>query len=158
MTEVLARRMVFAFKPASLQILRGGENAVRIIHMTGVGAVASLRDSVYPVRYGHIVLPVRDRGHAALMRKVALSVWVREDDPTPLSLAAGYQNRYQGARLTKEEQDRLRSNTTRMAITEHKRKGAQKSQIVKLMGWALIASIIIVGLTWLAVPVIALVK
>jgi len=129
-----------------------------IVRLKGIGGVAALRDSVYPCRYGHIVIPARDRASANLMRKMALSVWVREDDPTPLSLAAGYANRYQGALLTKEEQDRLRSNTTRRAVTEHKRKGAQQGQIVKLMAWAAFAGVIITGLTWLSVPLIALLK
>lgn len=154
----VARRKVYMFKPASLQILKGDEHADRIVRLKGIGGVAALRDSVYPCRYGHIVVPARDRAHANLMRKMALSVWIREDDPTPMSLAAGYANRYQGAQLTKEEQDRLRSNATRRAVTEHKRKGTQRGTIVRLMAWAAFASVIIVGLTWLAVPVIGLLK
>lgn len=146
------------FKPASLRIIRGEEDAVRIIQLKGIGGVASLRDSIYPCRYGHIALPARDRARANLMRKMALSVWVREDDPTPLSLAAGYANRYQGARLTADLQNRLRSNASRMAVTNHKRRGAQQSQIVRLMVWALFASVIVAGLTWLTPPVVAILK
>lgn len=154
----IAKRKVFAFKNASVRILPGDENSNRIIHLPGLGGVAALRDSVYPYVYGHVKFPPRDEDHADLLRKVALTVWTRTDDPTPLSLAAGYDGRYQGARLTKEEQDRLRSNTTRTAIADHKRKGTQKSQVVKLMIIALILAIAIAGLTWLAVPLIAIFK
>lgn len=152
------RRRVLYFKPGSAKWMRGDEDNNRICYLPGAGGVAVLRDSIYPFRSGHIRLPAINEDHANLMRKESLILFVRQDDPTPLSLAAGRTNRYQGALFTEAEQGRLRSNTTRTAVTDHKRYGAKGDGMTRLLMLVLVISVFCASATWLMIPIIGLVK
>jgi len=152
------KRRVFAFRPRSARIMIGAENPNRICHLPGMGGVAVLRDSHYVYRDGHIFWPTKDEARANLQRSVRLTLWVRQDDPTPISLAAGRAKKYQGARLTKEDQDRLDSNMARTTVADHKRLGTQRDMLTRILMITLFMLAMLAGLIWLSIPVIGLVR
>jgi hypothetical protein len=152
------KRMVFAFRPASARILIGDEDPNRICHIPGMGGVAIMQDSLYPYRRGHIFWPCRDELHANHQRQVTLCMFIRQDDPNPLSLAAGWETGYQGGHLNHRSLARIQSNSARTAVADHKRKGRYRDKLTAMLALILAVSAITAGLVWLSVPVMGFVK
>jgi len=150
------KRHVLFFKPASVMELTGEENNGRVCHIPGAGGVVIQRDSMVPYRTGHIFWPIKDPQVANQLRDLTLSLWTRQDDPTPLSLGMGRRGRYKGGNLTREDEERILSNTAYTAVADHKRYGSQRSQLQKLMIVVLGIAVVCAGLMWLSVPIIAI--
>jgi hypothetical protein len=155
-TRPTSRRRVFLFCGPSFRVFLGQENAANLIEIPGYGTLASLEDSLYAYRYGHVRLPPLNDEHADLMRRVDVAVWAPKDDVDPYSLAAGYDRDYRGGHFTLEMHERARDNIARTAAAEQIRKGAKDSGPITLLAVAAIISVASACLVWLSIPLIGL--
>ena len=136
-----------------------GEEDMGVVHIPGHGGVAILRASTVLVRSGAVRRRTNNPNHAALMRERRHEIWVREGDPTPLSLGAGRVRGYQAARLTKELHEKLDSEAVDIAIADHKRYGAGRDELTRLLLMCLALSIVGLVVTWaLMVPIVRIIN
>lgn len=130
-----------------------GEEQYRIVHIKGKGGALVSRDSTMPMYRGRVLMPVRTDEQARYYQRRTNVMTIREDDPTPLVMAAGLQGRYRGSLIGQEDKKTLRSNVTEAAKADHAAEGSMADRLSQQLTLVLLVMVVIMGLIWLSIPV-----
>ncbi len=83
---------------------------------------------------------------------------VRENDPTPLTLGAGWKAGYQPAQVDGDTLFDLEDLNTRAAGAKARQEGTSKDAFARLMGLAMVFAVIGTGLIWGGIIAVGLLK
>lgn len=145
------KRPLYYFRPIDYTRMTGLEQS-GVVHIKGAGGIKPFRDSPILRVSGRLLWPPRDDNQAVLMRNRELVLIARHGDPSPLSIHAGRARRYQGERVSADDVDRLNAEVVDLAVADHKREGGLRERLTTLLLVALIFTVLIAGLIWLAIP------